>query len=215
MLVENLMTRQVVTVRPEASLKRAAAVLARRRISGLPVVDGNRVVVGVLSEGDIVYRETGGSDADRFVRSLMLPKGQPDAKAHATTVSEAMSSPVITIEPQRTIGEAARIMVNQRVRRLPVVDAAGHLLGIVTEADLVRAFARSDEELAQEIREGVIEHALWLDPESIQVGVRDGEVELSGQVDTKSDAQLMPELVEGIPGVVSVLSKLSWCEDEG
>jgi len=215
MLVEKLMTRQVAAVMPEASLKGAAAVLAQRHVSGLPVIDGNRVVVGVLSESDIVYRETGGSDSAHFVQSLTLPKDQPDRKAQATTVRDAMSSPAITIESRHPIDRAARIMVNKGVRRLPVVDAEGHLVGIVTKADLVRAFIRSDDELAREIREDVLERRLWLKPEAIDVHVHDGEVELSGQVETRADAQLIPGFVEQIPGVMNVLSKLSWREDEG
>lgn len=215
MLVEKLMTRQVAAVMPEASLKGAAAVLAREHVSGLPVIDGNRVVVGVLSESDIVYRETGGSDGAQFVRSLMLSRDQPDRRAQATTVKDAMSSPAITIESKQTIDKAARIMMNKGVRRLPVVDADGHLVGIVTQADLVRAFIRSDDELAREIREDVIERKLWLDPASIDVDVHDGEVELSGRVETKADAELIPGFVEQVPGVMRVLSKLSWYEDEG
>jgi CBS domain-containing protein len=113
MLVENLMTREVAAVMPEASLKGAAAVLAQRHVSGLPVIDGNRVVVGVLSESDIVYREAGGSDSARFVQSLTLPKDQPDRKAEATTVREAMSSPAITIDSKQPIDKAVRTMVNK------------------------------------------------------------------------------------------------------
>lgn len=215
MRVENLMTREVAAVMPEASLKGAAAVLAQRHVSGLPVIDGNRVVVGVLSESDIVYREAGGSDSARFVQSLTLPKDKPDRKAEATTVREAMSSPAITIDSKQPIDKAVRTMVNKGVRRLPVIDADGHLVGIVTEADLVRAFIRSDDELAREIRDDVIARRLWLDPASIDVDVHDGEVELSGQVETRADAQLVPGLVEQVPGVMRVLSKLSWREDEG
>jgi len=212
MLVEKLMTHQVATVRPEASLKHAAAILAQWHVSGLPVVDGNREVVGVLSEADILYRETGGPDSARLVRPL--PTDQPDRKAQATTVREAMSSPAITIESKQTIERAARAMVNKGVRRLPVVDTNGHLVGIVTQADLVRAFVRSDEELASEIREDVFERRLMLDPASLDVDVLDGEVELAGQVETRADARLIPGFVEQVPGVVRVRSKLSWREDE-
>jgi CBS domain-containing protein len=215
MLVEKLMTRQVATVRPEASLKRAAAILAEWHVSGLPVVGGNREVLGVLSEADILYRETGGPDRAQFVRSLMLPKDPPDQKARATTVREAMSVPAITIKSKQTIEKAARIMVNTGVRRLPVVDTDDHLVGIVTEADLVRAFVRSDEELAREIREEIIVSKLWLDFASIDIDVHDGEVELAGQVQTRADAQLIPGFVEQVPGVTGVLSKLTWLEDEG
>jgi CBS domain-containing protein len=215
MLVKDLMTRHVAAVMPEASLKGAAAVLAQRHVSGVPVIDGNRVVIGVLSESDIVYREAGGSYGAQFVHSLTLPKDQPDRKAQATTVRDAMSSPAITIGSKQPVDKAARTMVNKGVRRLPVVDADGQLVGIVTEADLVRAFIRSDEEVAREIRKDVFERRLWLDPASIDIHVHEGEVELSGQVETRADARLVPGFVEQVPGVLRVLSKLSWREDEG
>ena len=87
------------------------------------------------------------------------------------------------------------------------------LIGIVTRADLVRAFVRSDEEIAREIRDDVIRRTLWLEPDPIEVAVHDGEVRLSGEVETKGDAELIPSFVQRVPGVVSVLSKLRWREN--
>jgi CBS-domain-containing membrane protein len=103
-------------------------------------------------------------------------------------------------------------MINEAVNRLPVVDEDRRLIGIVTRADLVRAFVRSDEEIAKEIREDVLRRALWIEPDSVRVVVEDGEVRLSGEVETKADAELIPSFVQRVPGVVSVLSKLRWPE---
>ena len=106
-------------------------------------------------------------------------------------------------------------MIDEGVKRLPVVDNAGKLIGIVTRADLVRAFVRSDEEIAAEIREDVIRRTLWIEPDAVQVVVEHGEVRLAGQVETKADAELIPSFVQRVPGVVSVLSKLRWPEENG
>jgi CBS domain-containing protein len=105
-------------------------------------------------------------------------------------------------------------MLEQGVKRLPVVDGAGTLVGIVTRSDLVRAFVRSDEEIAREIREDVIRRALWIDPEEIEVTVERGEVRLAGELESRTEAALIPGFVERVPGVVSVLSKLRWPDDD-
>ena len=106
-------------------------------------------------------------------------------------------------------------MIEEGVNRLPVVDDEERLIGIVTRADLVRAFVRSDDEVEQEIREDVIRRTLWIEPDTIQVEVEGGEVRLSGEVETKGDAELIPTFVQRVPGVVAVLSKLRWRERTG
>jgi osmotically-inducible protein OsmY len=107
------------------------------------------------------------------------------------------------------------MMLDQGVKRLPVIDEAGNLVGIVTRADLVRAFVRSDSAIEQEIREDVIRRSLWIEPDLIEVEVHSGEVRLAGQVETKAEAELVPEFVQRVPGVVSVLSKLNWKSENG
>jgi CBS domain-containing protein len=106
-------------------------------------------------------------------------------------------------------------MIEQGIKRLPVVDDGGRLVGIVTRADLVRAFVRSDEAIAKEIREDVIQRCLWIDPDNVEIVVRSGEVKLEGEVGTKAEAELVPQFVQRVPGVVSVLSKLSWASENG
>jgi CBS domain-containing protein len=216
MKVEDVMTRDVRTVRSSTSLKDAAEVMAAERISGLPVVDSDGRVVGVLSEGDILIKERGPNESRSFFARLFeVPIPELASKLEARTVGEAMSAPALTIGPKRSLSQAATTMVDEGVNRLPVVNDDGVLVGIVTRADLVRAFVRSDEEIAREIREDVIGRTLWIAPESIQVIVENGEVRLSGQVETQADAELIPSFVQRVPGVVSVLSKLRWPERDG
>jgi CBS domain-containing protein len=211
MRVEDVMTTEVRTVRSDTRLKEAAEILTERHISGLPVVDGEDHVVGVLSEGDILFKETGGQEKESFLdRWLALPLAGLNEKLAARTVGEAMTAPAVTIGAKRPLAEAANSMINEGVNRLPVVDDERRLIGIVTRADLVRAFVRSDEEIAKEIREDVLRRALWIEPDMVEIVVEGGEVRLVGQVETKADAELIPSFVQRVPGVVSVLSKLRW-----
>jgi CBS domain-containing protein len=216
MRIEDVMNVEVWTVGSDTPLKEAAEILTLRHISGLPVVDAGGHVVGVLSEGDILFKETGGTERKGFLeRLLTLPVPELDLKLAARTVGEAMSAPAVTIGPKSQVAEAANTMIDQGVNRLPVVDDAGKLIGIVTRADLVRAFVRSDAEIAREIREDVLRRTLWIVDETINVVVKNGEVRLSGEVGSKADAELIPAFVQRVPGVVSVLSKLRWQQEDG
>jgi CBS domain-containing protein len=215
MRVQDLMTTEVLTVPATAPLKDAAALMAEHRVSGLPVVDGDGHVLGVVSEGDILFKETGPPDRPSLLeRLLTVPSTRPDLKLAARSAGEAMSAPAVTIGPRRPITEAATRMIDEGVNRLPVVDDEQRLIGIVTRADFVRAFIRSDAEVEQEIREDVLRRAMWLDSGEVEVEVTGGEVRLGGNVDTKTDAEVLPRLVQRVPGVVGVLSKLRWRDEE-
>ena len=205
------MSRDVITVAPETPLKDAAALLVRHSISGLPVTEGD-VVVGVISEADIVSRSTGRQES-RGLLGLLFGDRRDEADVADARVRDAMSSPAITIGPGRQVAEAARVMVERRVNRLPVVEDS-RLVGVVTRADLVRAFVRSDEELGREIREDVAESALWIDSDELEVDVDRGVVKLAGEVERSADAQLLERLTAAVPGVVSVHSELRWKLDE-
>jgi CBS domain-containing protein len=215
MKIRDVMVREVTTVAPETSLKDVASVLAERGISGLPVVDSGGAVVGVVSEADILVKERAGSGRRGGVLGWLLGTSGVDeaAKLEARTAGEAMTSPAITVEPDRSVAYAAGVMVDRGVNRLPVVDG-GELLGIVTRADLVRAFTREDGELAREIREDVVLKQFWIAPETVTVEVRRGEVRISGEVEKKSVAELLASFVERVPGVVAVNSSLTWREDD-
>ena len=208
MRVEDVMTHDVVTIGPEASIRDVARVLVDRGISGMPVCDAERRVLGVVSEGDVLYRE---HEPARSRLGRLAPRVA--AKARARTAGEAMTSPPVTIARHRLVSEAARLMVEHGVNRLPVVHGT-QLVGIVTRADLVRAFTRPDAEIAREIREDVIRRALWLDAGGLEVTVERGVTSLSGELACRSDAQVLERLVARVPGVVAVRSQVTWLEDD-
>jgi CBS domain-containing protein len=203
MRVAELMTTDVVTVTPETPLRDAAAVLAERKISGLPVVDAEGRVVGVLSEADIVAKAGGATREHRLLGWLLEPDLDLADKIAARTVSDAMSAPAITIDAHRRVHEAAKLMAAEGINRLPVVDGE-RLVGIITRADVVRAFARSDDEIAAEITDEILRRTLWLEPGSVTVKVENGVVTLDGEVESEADAELLPVFVSRVPGVVSV-----------
>lgn len=211
MKIRELMTRDVLTVSPETSLKEAAAILGRNGISGLVVVDAAGAVVGVLSEADILLKEGGERTTHTGILGWLFETGASDLehKLAARTAGEAMTAPALTIGPDRPVHEAAARMIEDGVNRLPVVDD-GKLVGIVTRADLVRAFTRTDEDVAREIRDEIVRRTLWLDPDVVGVTVEDGNVTLAGEVETATDAELLPVFAERVPGVVSVRSELTY-----
>jgi CBS domain-containing protein len=209
------MTADVVTVGPDASLKEVASLLAQHRISGLPVVDGEGRVLGVVSETDIVQKEAQEPQpASGLLRWLDVDSGRLSAKLGAHTAGEAMSSPAVTIEADRSVNAAASLMLDQGCKRLPVTDA-GRLAGILSRADLVRAFTRSDAELEREILDDVALRMFAIAPETLHVEVLNGEVTLGGEVETPDVASLFAEFVARVPGVVSVQSHLSSRTDGG
>ncbi len=211
MKIKDVMTEDVLTVRTTTTLKETATLLSDLGISGMPVVDGDGALVGVISEADILYKERGHErrHGGSFTW-LFFPELLDTSKLDARTAGEAMSSPAVTISPERPVNEAAGLMLDEAVNRLPVVDPDGKLIGIVTRADLVRAFTRTDTEIEDEIRKELVSRTFWLDPTEVQIHVDRGEVEIEGQVETKSDADLLPQLIGEVPGVISVDAKLSW-----
>lgn len=215
MNVRDLMTAEVLTVSPETPLKDVAAILAEHGISGVPVCDAGGRVLGVVSEGDILFKEQGVRERHGGALAWLVDgsRWQDTLKASARTAGEAMTSPAITITQDRPAAAAARIMLDRAVNRLPVV-RDGVLVGIVSRSDLVRAFTRSDEEIVTEIREDVLRRALWLDPDSVEITVRRGEVHLAGEIEAKSDAEVLTKLVARIPGVVSVGSDVLYRVDD-
>jgi len=215
--VSDVMTRSVVSVQRGTLLKEVAEALIDNRISGVPVLDVDGAVLGVVSEADLLVKEQG-ADAIRH-RPLARLFGESResrdqlVKLGAMTAAEAMTSPAVTIASGRPIHEAAAIMTARRVNRLPVVDD-GRLVGIVSRADLVRAYVRSDDELATTIRQDVILRILWLDPARFTVVVKDGVASISGQVERRSTAEIIEHSVRMVPGVVDVHASVNWSLDD-
>jgi CBS domain-containing protein len=217
--VEQVMTRSVITVTPETPISEVARLLVEHAISGMPVVDRDGRVVGVVSEGDVLVKEAGRRAPAR--RTLARFRG-PDRKAsayrskvEAATAGEMMTSPALTFEPFRAVRTAAEVMTTNEVNRLPVVDSDGRLLGIVTRADLVRAFVRADEELVEAIRQEVLVRTMWLDPDRFAVTVDHGAARVTGAVQKRSTAELVERFLAMVPGITSVETDIAWTEDDG
>jgi CBS domain-containing protein len=210
MRVKDVMTKDVVTVRPWTPLKEVARLMVERRVSGLPVVDEDGSVIGVVSEGDILVKERGQIGERSLFDHLLEVDGTEGVKHDAQDAANAMTTPAVTIRPDRAVSEAAALMLDRCVNRLPVVDRHGALLGIVTRADLVRAFVREDDAIEREIREDVILRTLWNVPERFTVGVDSGEVTIEGEVADKESAELLVRFVERVPGVVGIRSRVTW-----
>lgn len=217
MKVRDIMHRGVVTVRADAPLKEVARLLVEHGISGLPVVDETGAVVGVVSETDLVIKERGPHERPpRLIERLFGPPAVDRAelaKIEATAAGDAMSSPAITIEALRPVRDAAELMIERGINRLPVTED-GRLAGIVTRADIVRSFVRPDEEIRRAVVEDVIGRAMWLDARLLTVSVRQGVVRLEGTIDRKSSVAILEALVHGVGGVVAVETDLRWQLDD-
>jgi CBS domain-containing protein len=218
MTVGDVMTKSVVSVSEDTPLKEVAGLLVEHGISGVPVRDAHDRVVGVVSEADFLMKETG-PDAVPHRRMARL-FGDSDAtrawraKLQAATASEAMTSPAITVSAREPIALAARTMTSKQVNRLVVTDDDGRAVGIVSRADLVRAYVRSDEDLATTIREDVLLRTLWIDPAAFTVKVHGGVAMISGHVERRSMAEMVEGSVALVPGIVKVDADVSWSMDD-
>ena len=215
MKISEVMTRNVVTVTCRTPLKEVARQLVRRRVSGLPVVDEDGSVVGVVSEGDILAKECDRASGHGSLLDHLFEVDGGGLKHDARDAGDAMTSPAVTIRPNRTVAEAAATMLDRCVNRLPVVDRDGKLVGIVTRADLVRAFVRGDEAIEEEIRNDVILRTLWSSPDRLRVEVEGGEVTIDGEVSDAESAQLLAHFIERVPGVVGIRSRVTWPRPAG
>jgi CBS domain-containing protein len=219
MLVRDVMTAPVLSVTPATPLKEVARLLVDRRISGVPVADEAGKVLGIVSEADFLLKERGTPDrrGRRHALAWLFGDERRDveqAKISATTAGEAMTQPAVTICADCTLREAAGLMVEKHINRLPVVDD-GRLVGIVTRADLVGAFVRPDDELASIVADEVARDTMWLEPGEVTVAVVEGVVTLGGRVDRRSTAQILAKLASQVDGVVRVeADDLHWDLDD-
>jgi CBS domain-containing protein len=201
-VVGDVMTRTVVTVGRGTVFKEIVRLMRDRRISAVPVVEAGGRVVGVVSEADLLPKEEfRDSDPDRYTQLRRLADL---AKAGAVTAEELMTSPALTVGSGETLAQAARTMARARVKRLPVVDAGGVLEGVVSRADLLKVFLRTDEEIAEEVRREVVAYLFPSPDSAVRVDVRDGVVRLGGRVRDTSLVPVAARLVRAVEGVVSV-----------
>ncbi|WP_326632961.1 CBS domain-containing protein [Streptomyces sp. NBC_01744] len=204
--VDDVMTKTVVTVTPDAQFKEIAAAMERWKVTAVPVIEGEGRVVGVVSEADLLPKEEFHEQSPGMIEDMR--RLGDIAKAGSVQAKDLMTSPAVTVKPDAPLPQAARLMADQQVKRLPVVDADGSLKGIVSRADLLKVFLRSDDELASEIRREVVNRLFPVAHQDVKVSVTWGVATLTGRV---SDATLIPvaaRLAQSVEGVVSVDCRL-------
>lgn len=204
--VGDVMTRSVVSAYEKAVFKEVASSLARNRISGVPVINEERHVVGVITTSDLLARLAGTTGGPP--RGHRVARAEDKRKRHAMTAAELMTSPAITVTPTTSIADAARKAAKARVRTLPVVDASGRLAGVVTRADLIRQFLRPDADIARDVDRDVVRRPGVPGRSGVHIEVDEGVVTLSGQVDTVLTARRLVYETYDVPGVVGVVDEL-------
>jgi len=211
--VADLMTTEVRSVDGTASFKQVVELIEQYRISALPVVDGQRRVLGVVSEADLLLKEDRVDLREHHVFESHRRR-EERGKASGTTARELMSSPPVTIGPEAHVRDAAKLMHDRRIKRLPVVDGDGRLVGVISRSDVLRVFLRSDDEIRREIFEDVIQRTMLLDAPALVLSVAGGVVTATGEVDRKSDARILTRLSSAVAGVVAVESHIRYRYDD-
>ena len=205
--VKDVMTEDVVAVRETAGYRDIIAVMRRRGVSALPVLDLADHLVGVVSEADLLLKEVG---LEGLAGDLMATGRRGErAKAAGVTAADLMSRPAVTIGPGESVAAAARRMHDRRLKRLPVVDDAGRLVGIVSRVDVLSVFDRPDNEIRDEVVKKIIGVEFALDSDAFDVTVRSGIVTVTGQVESRSIARQLIDALRHVEGVVDVRDRIS------
>lgn len=201
-IVSDVMTQTVVSVGQDAGFKDIVALMAQWQVSALPVTAGEGRVVGVVSEADLLpkeeFRDVEPSHPEQLRRIRDM------AKAGGVTAAELMTSPPVTVRAGATLAQAARQLALHHVKRLPVVDEWGGLVGIVSRADLLKVFLRPDEEIEEEVRREVVAYLFGDESMGVIVKVADGVVTLTGRLPDTTLVPVAARLARAVEGVVDV-----------
>ncbi|MFC3587529.1 CBS domain-containing protein [Streptantibioticus rubrisoli] len=207
------MTKDVAAVRLHTPYREIVRILQERKISALPVLDDDGKLTGVVSEADLLDK-TSGEERPTGPLSGLRRRSHRGPKATGLTAGAIMTAPAITVNAAASVAAAARIMARRGVKRLPVVDDQGRLVGIVSRRDLLRLYLRSDDEIREEIQRDVFMRVLWADPENIDIKVHDGVVTLTGMLEQRSAIPVAERLSHAVGGVVDVDNQLTYRIDD-
>ncbi|HEX7265367.1 MAG TPA: CBS domain-containing protein [Candidatus Dormibacteraeota bacterium] len=208
------MTSQVHVARPLTPFKVLVQLIEDNKISAVPIVDEQGIPVGIVSESDLLLKER--REELQAEMNLLHPRLRREqrAKADGVVAAQIMTAPPITVGSNTTLAQAARKMQERNVRRLIVVDERGKIEGIVSRSDLLQVFLRTDEQLRDDVVSTIIPELFLPDSETINVRVHWNVVTLSGEVDRKSDVEILTRLTRQIDGVVDVVNQLTYRWDD-
>jgi CBS-domain-containing membrane protein len=206
--VKDVMSTQVIAVRQGASYKEMAAMLHEQRVSAFPVLDDDNRVVGIVSEADLLAKEAFDGAMPGALQAVL--RRREHGKANAVTAEELMTKPAVTIGPDAPVTQAAKLMYSRRVKRLPVINDHGRLIGIVTRADVLSVYSRPDEDIHREIHQDLILDVFLCDPERFTVEVKDGIVTIAGTPETAPVGHDIVDAARHVEGVVAVRDRLSY-----
>ena len=224
MQASDVMTRNIVSIRREASIREAIRLMLDNNVSGLPVVDATGKVVGILTEGDLLRRSEIATEKHRWswLEFVMGPGRMASeyVRTHGRMVDELMTSEVAAVAPVTPLGEIVALMERRRVKRLPVIDH-GTLVGIVSRADLLAALGRAldareaavtgDDDIRARIL-AELEKANWAPRAGLAITVSDGVVELAGVIFDEHERRALRVAAENVPGVKGISDHLVWVE---
>jgi CBS domain-containing protein len=206
--VKDVMSTHIYAVREGASFKEIATRLHELRVSAFPVIDLDGRVIGVVSEADLLPKEALEGTVPSVLHSLGDSREQ--SKITAVTAADLMTKPAVTIGPDEPAAQAAKLMYARKVKRLPVVDDDGRLIGIVTRTDVLGVYSRPDAEIRQDVIENVIAGAAPNDPAGFSVTVTDGIVTVEGKPDSASVGSDLMWKIRHVEGVVAVRDRLTY-----
>ncbi|GAA1002457.1 hypothetical protein Aple_000520 [Acrocarpospora pleiomorpha] len=213
--VADVMTKGVLSITEDTGFRDIVAALASRGVSGAPVVDAKDQVIGIVTESDLLRKEEFKTVYEDRRPFFETPRDRlARVKSEGEKAVQLMTTPVTTVDPDISIPAAARLMAERSVKRLPVVDSSGRLVGIVSRSDLLKVFLRPDETIRREIIDDVIVRVLWEAPSTVSIEVENGRVTLTGQIELKSMISFTGRIVAAVDGVVDVDNRLTYARDD-
>ena len=205
--VKDVMTSRVIWVKKDATFREMAVALRDHRVSAFPVIDDDGKVIGVVSEADMLTKEALVDELGIFGGILHR---RDQAKARGIIAGDLMTTAVVAVRPGDTVEHAAKLMYDRGVKRLPVTDESGHLVGIISRADVLSVFARTDEDIRKEITGEVLLGEFLTDPRTLDVAVKDGIVTLAGVPETSESGHEIVRRIRHVQGVVAVRDRLTY-----
>ena len=221
MQAHDIMVSPVITTSRSATVREVAKILVEKRISAVPVVDNVGKLVGIVTESDLMRRAEAGTERPYSWWVHFLAGDATVAadyvKSHATSIEDIMTSDVVTASPETPLHEIASLFEEHRIKRVPIVDKAGNLVGIVSRANLIQVVAGARPKLEMTLPDSTIRQKLlselkkqsWAHPHNMSVMVTNGVVDLWGYAQSDEERKAIRVAAEGVPGVLAVNDHLA------